>query len=249
MAELGRLRWIMDLDTTRFESGLRRARSSIAGVGAALAAMGAGRAIGRSVETAERLVQGSQAAGIGIVPLQELEFAGGQAGMQPGEMGASLTAFSRNLALLRQGRGPLRKIAGRRTQGILRQMAGAPDTEAALGVLSGAVAGLPAGLGGALAEKAGFGSQQAYELLAGGPGTLASERARYYQYNRPLQAPEAENLKRGGDIYEAMTTAISNGFTLALGDLTTRWERWLAALDENTLATKENTRSGTVAGP
>ena len=205
MPDLGKLRWVMDVDTTRFDAKLRGARATIAGVGAGLAALGVGRRVAGVYGRAETLVQAGKTTGIGVEALQELEAAAGQSGMAPGEMLSSLTAFSRAVAQLQGGRGPLKRVPGR-ARGVLGQVMSAQragGTEAALAALSAGVAGMEPGLGGVLAEKAGFATPQAYELLAGGPQALAEARGQYRGMAAPMTQSQAEEMKRRGDIVEA----------------------------------------------
>lgn len=246
MADVSRLKWIMEVDSSRFEAGLKRARRAIVGVGAALGGVGA---IRRGAATAERLVQGAGATGIGVEGLQELEFAGGQAGLEPGQTTESLSQFARALGRLRQGKGPLARLRGRSTAGLLRELAGAPGTEAALGVLSAGVAGMPEGIGGAVAEAAGFGGLQGFEFLQQGPAALAQARRRYHTLNRPMSADQAEAIKRGGDIVTELGGAAASGFNQLLGRVALSLDRVAARLEANTRATEDDTRAGARVGP
>jgi hypothetical protein len=248
MPDLGRLRWVMDVDTTRFDSSLRRARAGIRAVGAAMAAMGAGRAISAAGERAERLVQGAGATGADIGYLQEMEFAGGQAGVAPQDMMSGLIAFSRNVALLRQGKGPLKKVGGRASR-LLRQVAQAQGLQAQVETLSGGLGGLEPGLAGAVLERAGLGGPGMQELLSGGPEGLAAERAKFYRYGTPMAQGEAEALKKGGDVVAAVGGGAMSYLQREIGQTARGLELLWSALTENTRATQDNTRSGAKLGP
>jgi hypothetical protein len=249
MPDLGKLRWVMDVDTTRFDAKLRGARRMIASVGAGLAAVGAGRMFGAAADRAETIVQAHKATGADVRWLQEMEFAGTQSGMAPGETTAGLIQFSRNLAQLRGGKGPLRRLPGQ-ARGLMGQLLAAPGPEAAAEALAAGVAGMEPGLGGSVLEKAGFAGPGAYELFSQGREGLASERARYYKFGgAPMTLPEAEALKRGSDIVEGgMSSAFGNvakGIGITAGGV----ERLVDAIRGNTRATEDNTRSGTRIGP
>lgn len=244
MPDLGKLRWVMDVDTTRFDGKLRSVRRALMGVGSVMAGIGAGRMLTTAAQRAEQLVQGAKATGADTRWLQEMEFAGGQAGMAPGETISGLIEFSRALAELRGGRGPLRRLP-RQARGLMGQLLTAPGPESAVQALSAGVAGMGPGLGGTVLEKAGFRSPQAYEFFAEGPEAMAAARARYYQFGgAPMTTKEAEAIKRGGDIVEATTTGAMSNVLKGVGIVAAGLERMADAMRSNTRATEENTRGG-----
>lgn len=275
MPDLGRLRWVMDVDTTRFDSSLRRARAGIRAVGAAMAAVGAGNILGAGAERATRIAQGAQATGADVKYLQEMEFAATQTGMAPGEFIQNMITFSRNVAQLREGRGPLKRIGGRASR-ALRDIVAAPGAEGQVQALAQAVSTLEPGMGGALLERAGFPGAGAYELFAQGPEGLAAERARFYKYGTAMTRPEAEAIKRGSDLWDAawegagtytakgmgMAAEIAQGISelpsrvqsqglgVTLSSVAiTAIDRLVQALGINTQATQDNTRSGAKLAP
>ncbi len=220
MLNLGRLKWIMDADDSRFNRKMgkaeRRIRTLKRTAVAAVAGMGGGAAAGKALGGYDELAKTSRGTGIGVQSLQEIYFAGGRAGIGREEMRGNLERYTRRLGLLKKGRGALAEHLKKADPGLMKRLKGA-GAEQGLGMLADASAALDPEERVALMQMAGMGGGLKAVSLFGG-GKRGYRNLRKMGRGTMFSATEAEarSAERTTDVWGDVGTAVGSGASKVL---------------------------------
>ena len=205
MADVGRLRWILQADTRQFENAMQRTTFALRRLGRTAATIlgvgGIGRGITSVLGTVDAMAKLAANAGLSVEALQRLRFAAEEAGIPTAQFEDSLLAFNRRLGELQVGGGPLLQFLRRFDAQLATDLFTIRDTEEALFRLSRAVQQAPTqAIGAALTMQAfGRGGLRATEFLRQGPQALRGAMMRAPE--PPVTTEIAETIQRTNDAF------------------------------------------------
>lgn len=137
MADLGKLNWTLDANTTRFNAAMHGAQRAVRSIGKSFIALGAtatavGVAISKGLDVADSLSKTSRAIGITVADLQRLQYAAELSGGSAQQLDQALLQFSRRLGTAATGRGDLVEFFKKYDEGALSALTSTKDFNKAL---------------------------------------------------------------------------------------------------------------------
>ncbi len=202
MLNLGRLKWIMDADDSRFNRKMgkaeRRIRTLKRTAVAAVAGMGGAAAVTGAAGTASQLAKTARGTGLKVGTLQEMYYAGERAGIGKEDMRSSLTKFTRRMGYMREGKGTMAQYLKTADPQLMKRMQGA-GVDQGIGMFAGAYQKMGASQRAAFAHAAGFGGGiQVASLFGGGNEQLSRTRQQGRRRRSMYTGAEA----RGAEVFE-----------------------------------------------